>query len=91
MRREEIFMAVSIKKIPLSDAQTGDIVRLISLDIEGTMRRRLLDLGLIPGALIQVLQKSPLGDPVALRVSQTTIALRLEERSQIWVEKVGDA
>lgn len=83
-------MASSTKKIPLSDAQTGDIVRLINLDIEGTMRRRLLDLGLIPGAMIQVLQKSPLGDPVALRVSQTTIALRREERSRIWVEKVGD-
>ncbi len=84
-------MAVSTKKIPLSDAQTGDIVRVINLDIDGTMRRRLLDLGLIPGALIQVLQKSPLGDPVALRVSQTTIALRHEERSRIWVEKVGEA
>ena len=45
------------------------------------MKRRLLDLGFIPGATIKVLQRSPLGDPVAYQVSNTTIALRKEESS----------
>jgi ferrous iron transport protein A len=50
----------------------------------------LLDLGFIPGAIIKVLQKSPLGDPVAYQVSHTTIGLRKEESSKIYVKKVGD-
>ncbi|RAL26918.1 FeoA family protein [Thermoflavimicrobium daqui] len=75
---------------PLCDAQIGDSVRITQLCIEGAMRLRLLDLGFIPGAIIKVLQKSPLGDPMAFRVSQTTIALRKEESSQILVEKLGD-
>ena len=48
------------------------------------MKRRLLDLGFIPGATIKVLQRSPLGDPVAYQVSNTTIALRKEESSLIF-------
>ena len=48
------------------------------------MKRRLLDLGFFPGATIKVLQRSPLGDPVAYQVSNTTIALRSEESSLIF-------
>jgi ferrous iron transport protein A len=43
----------------------------------------LLDLGFVAGAIVEVIRKSPLGDPIAFRVSQTTIALRKEESSQI--------
>lgn len=44
------------------------------------MRGRLLDLGFVPGAIVEVIRKSPLGDPVAYRVSSTSIALRKEQR-----------
>jgi ferrous iron transport protein A len=54
------------------------------------MRRRLLDLGFVAGALVEVIRKSPLGDPIAFRVSQTTIALRREESSRIEGELVSD-
>lgn len=79
----------SANKISLKQAQPGDHFKITHLTIEGTMRRRLLDLGFIPGAIIEVLQKSPLGDPVAYYVSNTTIALREEESSQIFGEIVG--
>ena len=55
------------------------------------MRRRLLDLGFVKGAEIMVLQKSPLGDPVAYRVSETTVALRNEQSSKILGEVLGGA
>lgn len=54
------------------------------------MKRRLLDLGFIPGATIKVLQRGPLGDPVAYQVSNTTIALRKEESSLIFGVLIGD-
>lgn len=81
----------STKIIPLKQAQPGDKFRITRLDIKGTMRRRLLDLGFIPGAIIEVLQESPLGDPVAYSVNHTTIALREEESSRIFGELIrGD-
>ncbi|MCM3728201.1 FeoA domain-containing protein [Neobacillus cucumis] len=71
------------KKIKLVNGEKGNVIKITSLNIEGVMRRRLLDLGFVSGALVEVVRKSPLGDPIAFRVSQTTIALRKEESSRI--------
>lgn len=75
---------------PLSDFTSGSLVCLEKINLSGTMKRRLLDLGFIPGATVKVLQKSPLGDPVAYQVSNTTIALRKEESSQIFGRRLGE-
>ncbi|PGZ98097.1 ferrous iron transport protein A [Bacillus pseudomycoides] len=81
---------VSVKIQPLSTFKTGQLVQIEKIQLDGTMKRRLLDLGFIPGATIKVLQKSPLGDPVAYQVSNTTIALRNEESSLIFGSLIGD-
>ncbi|MDQ0215125.1 ferrous iron transport protein A [Oikeobacillus pervagus] len=75
--------------IALNEAKTGDCIKIKELKVKGTMRRRLLDLGFVPSAEVIVLQKSPLGDPIAFRVSNTTIALRKEESSQIFGELIS--
>jgi len=69
--------------ISLNQATIGSFIKIDSLALEGVMRRRLLDLGFVPGAVVEVVRKSPLGDPIAFRVSQTTIALRSDESSKI--------
>ncbi|MDQ6598642.1 ferrous iron transport protein A [Bacillus salipaludis] len=76
--------------IKLEDGKKGDIIKITSIQLEGVMRRRLLDLGFVKDALVEVVRKSPLGDPIAFRVSQTTIALRKEESSKIEGELVND-
>ncbi|GGE68986.1 FeoA family protein [Priestia taiwanensis] len=76
--------------IKLSDTQFGDTVIIEEMHITGTMRRRLMDLGFVPGALVHVLQRSPLGDPIAFQLNNTTIALRKEESSQIIARKLGE-
>ncbi len=77
-------------KINLAHGEKGNIIRITSLNLDGVMRRRLLDLGFVAGALVEVVRKSPLGDPIAYRVSQTTIALRKEESSKIEGELVSN-
>ncbi|MCK6255822.1 ferrous iron transport protein A [Fictibacillus sp. KIGAM418] len=72
----------------LFEGKKGDFIRITSMEIEGVMRRRLLDLGFVPGAVVEVIRKSPLGDPIAFRVSQTTIALRKEESTRIQGELI---
>lgn len=71
------------KMIRLNNGEKGNVIKITSLNVEGVMRRRLLDLGFVPGAVVEVIRKSPLGDPVAFRVHQTVIALRKEESLQI--------
>lgn len=80
---------MSLSEIPLSEAKTGTELRLNRIDVQGVLRRRLLDLGFVPGNVVTVLQKSPLGDPIAFRVNNTTIALRKEESSLIYGEATG--
>ena len=78
--------------IPLSEATRGSLLRISGMSVQGVMRRRLLDLGFVPGNTVEVLRRSPLGDPTAYRVSNTTIALRREESSLIYgVPFGGDA
>lgn len=77
------------KMLTLFEGEKGDFIKISKLSLEGTMRRRLLDLGFVPGAIVEVLRKSPLGDPIAFRVSGTAIALRKEESTSIEGELVN--
>ncbi|MHB8157502.1 MAG: FeoA family protein [Desulfocucumaceae bacterium] len=52
---------------------------------EGIARRRIMDLGLIPGSRVEAVRKSPSGDPCAFKIRGTIIAFRKEEASKILV------
>ena len=80
---------MSITSIPLSEAKNGSILCISAIEVQGVLRRRLLDLGFVVGNIVEVLRRSPLGDPTAFRVSNTTIALRREESSMIYGELIG--
>lgn len=80
---------MSTRDRSLAEADTGSRLRLSRIEVEGVLRRRLLDLGFVPGNTVEVLQRSPLGDPVAFRVNNTTIALRREESTRIYGEIIG--
>ncbi|MNC60970.1 MULTISPECIES: FeoA family protein [Paenibacillus] len=75
--------------IPLSEASNGSMLRISGIEVQGVLRRRLLDLGFVVGNAVEVLRRSPLGDPIAFRVSNTTIALRREESSLIYGHLIG--
>ena len=71
---------------PLTNLQCGQTARVGKLTIQGSMRRRLLDMGLIEGTRVSCLQKSPAGDPVAYLIRGAVVALRSEDSSQILVD-----
>ncbi len=57
----------------------------------GMERRRLLDLGLLPGTVVEARMASPSGDPVAYRVRGALIALRRSQADQIQVRRPQEA
>lgn len=80
--------------IRLSDLANGESGRVVALDdaCRGFVRRRLLDMGLTAGAEVCPELSTALGDPRAIRVRGTLIALRREQASQVWVRPAdGDA
>ena len=72
--------------IPLSSLPLGKRCKVKKLISDGSLRRRLLDLGLIDDTVVESLQKSPSGDPVAYLIRGAVIALRSELASMILVE-----
>lgn len=52
------------------------------------LRKRLLDMGLVPGAEISVVRVAPLGDPVEYMVKGYRLSLRRSEASQVLVERL---
>ncbi|MGI6597436.1 MAG: FeoA family protein [bacterium] len=74
--------------IPLSMLPSGQSAQIISLEMTGGIKRRLLDLGLVPGTQTAVAFSSPMGDPSAYRVRGTTLALRAKEAQLIMVRRL---
>lgn len=62
--------------------------RVVKLTAKGKKRRRLLDLGLIPGTVVEAIRRSPSGDPTAYIIRGTVLALRSEETNFIEVEEL---
>lgn len=72
---------------PLNCVPEGQTVRVRELLSTGSMRRRLLDIGLIEGTDVACLQKSPAGDPVAYLIRGSVIAIRSEDSAKILVDR----
>ena len=69
----------------LASLREGEWARVIRLDTEQTMSRRLMDLGMIGGTRVQCIQKSPFGDPAAYGVRGAVIALRGKDAALVRV------
>ncbi|MTK07475.1 MAG: ferrous iron transport protein A [Hungatella sp.] len=67
----------------LKRGQKGIISRLTVCD---DMRRRLQDMGLIEGTVVECVGKSPLGDPTAFLIRGAVIALRNEDSVRVLIQ-----
>jgi ferrous iron transport protein A len=73
----------------LTNLHEGESARVISLLNKGRIKRRLQDLGLIPGTQVQCIQKSPYGDPVAYGIRGAVIALRADDAKGVLINKIA--
>ena len=75
----------------LADVAVGEQALVVGFSrfCRGMERRRLLDLGLLPGTLVEAKMASPSGDPVAYRVRGAAIALRRSQADQIQVRQLA--
>jgi Fe2+ transport system protein FeoA len=72
----------------LTSLEPGAQGRVVALRSHGLTRRRMLDLGVTPGAIIERAFTSPFGEPVAYRVRGALIALRDEQAQEVEIEPV---
>ena len=72
----------------VADLPVGATARVVRLtpDCRGPQRRRLLDLGVVPGTAITAEMRSAAGDPIAYRIRGALIALRHQQARWIAIE-----
>lgn len=75
-------------KKTLNELKKGEKAKIINLEIEGSIKRRLLDIGLINGSTIECVLESPLKDPKAYWIRGTLIAIRNNDAKNIYIEGV---
>lgn len=73
-------MEITLDKLPINE-----IGKVIKLNVNENLKRRLLDLGLVYGTEIKKLYKSPLNDPTAYLIRGSVIALREEDTKNILI------
>jgi Fe2+ transport system protein FeoA len=59
--------------------------RVVAVRGSGAVARRLMEMGIVPGAPISVVRAAPLGDPLEVRVRNYHLALRRSEAQTIEV------
>lgn len=52
---------------------------------EGVLRQHFLDMGIVPGAIVQLIKYAPMGDPMQILIHGYLLTLRLEDAGQIEV------
>lgn len=84
--------------LPSAEAETtldqiapGTTVRITRVCGGGAIRRRLLDMGLRPGAEVLVQRLAPLGDPIEVQVMDYHLSLRKSEALSLHVVVIGDS
>ncbi|HKC66508.1 MAG TPA: FeoA family protein [Pyrinomonadaceae bacterium] len=63
----------------------GATARVTGVSGSGAIARRLIEMGVVPGAPVRVIKAAPLGDPIEVRVRNYHLALRRTEAKTISV------
>lgn len=70
----------------LADLKPGQRGIISKVGGSGQIRRRILDMGVVPQTEVGVERVAPLGDPIEVRIKGYHLSLRKEEAANIYVE-----
>ncbi|MGP8320075.1 MAG: FeoA family protein [Methanosarcinaceae archaeon] len=70
----------------LSDMEAGDKGKVTRIEGTGGLRRRVMDMGIVRGAKIEMMRDAPLGDPLEFLLKDYNLTLRREEAMNIWLD-----
>jgi ferrous iron transport protein A len=77
-----------MKEVTLGQMNPNEKGKIIQIKGVGSARRRILDMGMVPGAELEVIKRAPLGDPIEFKIKGYNLTLRKNEADRIIVEKL---
>lgn len=75
-----------LRPASLAGLADGQICYVNTIELTGLFRRRVFDLGIVPGTRVECVLRSPSGNPIAYCVRGAVIALRSEDAARIKVK-----
>ncbi len=69
----------------LNEVEVGQTAKVVRLNGEGAVKRRIMDMGITKGTDVTVRKVAPLGDPIELTVRGYELSLRKDEAMKIEV------
>ena len=72
----------------LKEARVGQTVKVLKLNGEGPVKRRIMDMGITKGQTIYVRKVAPLGDPMEITIRNYELSVRKADCEMIDVEPV---
>ena len=70
----------------LKEVKTGETVIVSKINVTGSVKRRIMDMGITKGVSVTVRKVAPLGDPIELNVRNYAVSLRKADAENIFVE-----
>ena len=70
----------------LKDISVGEIAKVVKINGEGKVKRRIMDMGITKGTEIYVRKVAPLGDPIEVTVRGYELSLRKDDAEMIEME-----
>ncbi len=74
-----------MKIIPLNELGPEESAEILSVGGRGVIKRRLLEMGIVPGNSITMVRFAPLGDPLEYKLEGCLLSLRREEAKGVMV------
>ena len=75
----------------LNQLKTGSSGIITAVGVDGPLRCRLFDMGLIPHTRVTLQKVAPMGDPIEIMVRGYELTLRVEEARKIEIKEAGEA
>ena len=72
--------------VKLKDLKPGQKGKVLRINSRGEANRRIVEMGVTPGAVVEVERMAPLGDPIDIKVKGYHLSLRKDEADRIEIE-----
>ncbi len=75
-------------EVLLRDLKPGERAQILRVRGEGAVKRRIRDMGVTPGSVVEVIRVAPLGDPLDVKVKGYHLSLRRQEAADVVVRRI---
>ena len=70
----------------LDELEPGQKARVVRVEGDAALRRRIMDMGLVPGTEVRLERSAPLADPISFRVRGFELSLRRSEAAAVRID-----